>query len=157
MGNLYSIVIVLLKKACILLGFFLIFFTVAYSQNTKLIDSLEIIYTAGEYEDDIRLQILEELARNHPDPENALIYSEELLQLAKQLDSTDYLFRGYLNKGNALRMKGDLSKALENYFISAKIAVEDKNNGELGIVNITIADAYSIMGNHNKSIQYLFH
>jgi len=143
-----------IKKAYLTLGFFIILFSTAIAQNITLSDSLENVYTNGLFIEEDRLTILRDLAHDHPDPERALYYSEKLIKLAQELDSIDYLYHGHLNKGNALRFKGDLSKALENYFTSAKIAIEEGKNRELGIVNITIADVYSIMGNHNNANQY---
>ena len=154
MRNNYFKITIVIKKAYLTLGFFIIIFSTAIAQNITLSDSLENVYTNGLFIEEDRLTILRDLAHDHPDPERALYYSEKLIKLAQELDSIDYLYHGHLNKGNALRFKGDLSKALENYFTSAKIAIEEGKNRELGIVNITIADVYSIMGNHNNANQY---
>ena len=51
-------------------------------------------------------------------------------------------------------MQGELSAALESYFKGAKIAIDENMGSDLGIINITIADVYSIMGNHKNAILY---
>ncbi len=150
MGNSCSI-IYLKKKAYLILGFFFIFCSGVFSQNQRLADSLESVYLLNTYEEQDRLNLLKQLAVNHPDPEKKLFFSEKLIETAQALDSIDYLFSGFLQKGTALRNKGDLSEALKSYFQATKFTNEEK---ELGIINITIADVYSIMGDHNNAIHY---
>ena len=142
------------KEALLTLGFFFIFNSTLLSQKISSIDSLETAYITRKYIKTDQLSILKELSYNHPDPDKALKYSEELIQSSMALDSIDYLFNGYLNKGNALKLKGDLSTALESYFKGAKIAMDKSQNADLGIINIAIGDVYSIMENHSKANQY---
>ncbi len=141
------------KKACFLLGFFILC-GIMNSQNQKISDSLENIYKRGNYESQDKLKIIKQLAVNETDTEKKLAYSLLLIQTAKELDSVDYLFQGFLEKGNALRLKSDHSHALESYFQGAKIATEEKQKSRLGSIYIAIADVYSIMGNHKNSVTY---
>lgn len=124
------------------------------SQNQSMADSLEIIYERGNYKKDEKLKLLKELSGNHPQTQKKLQYSDELIQYSTSIDSVDYLLTGYLNKGTALRLKGDYSEALESYFEAAKIAIDLKQPRNEGIVNVVIADVYSVMGNHNMAIDY---
>lgn len=117
-------------------------------------DSLEIIYERGNYKKDEKLKLLKELSGNHPQTQKKLQYSDELIRYSTSIDSVDYLLTGYLNKGTALRLKGDYSEALESYFEAAKIAIDLKQPRNEGIVNVVIADVYSVMGNHNMAIDY---
>ncbi len=142
------------KKAFLVLGFFFIFYSAVYCQDQKIADSLELIYSKGNFKEQDRLKILEELATHSLDPEKELNFSEELIKIAQELDSIDYLIRGFILKGNALRDKGDYSKALKSHIQAAKLATEVKSNKKLGQANITIADVYSEMGNHNNAIKY---
>ena len=64
------------------------------------------------------------------------------------------MFTAWLQKGNALTRKGDLSEALESYFQAAEIASKEKTNFKLGLVKIAIADVYSIMENHENAVFY---
>ena len=154
MGNYRSIIIYFKKKAYLTLGLFFLLYSSTYSQNQRIADSLEIIYLKGNFEEQDRLKILIELAVSNSNPEKKLKFSEELIQIAQLVDSIDYLFQGLLQKGTALRKRGDLSQALGSYFQAAKIAVEEGVNRDLGIVNITIADVYSDMEDHNNAIHY---
>lgn len=136
------------------MGFFFIFWFSGYSQNKNHIDSLESIYRSGRYDQRDKLKVIKELAINHRDPERKLYYSEELIQIALTLDSMDYLLQGYQEKGNALRLKSDLTHALESYFQGAKLAGELHHNAKLGAFDIGIADVQSIMGNHPNAVGY---
>ncbi len=142
------------KKAYLTLGYFILFCYCIYSQNQKLADSVESIYLHGSFEEQDRLKMLKELAVNHTNTEKKLAYSLELIRTAQALDSVDYLFSGFLEKGNALRLKSDLSQALESYIQGAKIAVKKKQNRDLGLIYISIATVYAVMGNHKNSVHY---
>ena len=142
------------KRAWFALGFFFIFFSVVFSQNKQLVDSLESVYLLGAYKEQDKLVILEALSLNHSDPDKKLIFSEEFLETAQAVDSINYLFIGFLNKGYALTDKGDYSEALETFFQAAEIAANEKTGGDKGRVNTAIADIYSLMGNHENAIEY---
>jgi signal transduction histidine kinase len=136
-------------KACIISGFFIAFSCVGYGQDQKVADSLEKIYSQGNYKD--KLQILKSLAENETITQKKLRFSEELIVAAKASDSSNKLYTGFLEKGNALRLKSELSAALESYFEASKIA---SNKAGMGTAIIGVADVYSIMGNHNNAMVY---
>lgn len=126
----------------------------ASGQDSPSLDSLESVYASGNFDPAKKLYILRELAVNHPDTEKKLHYSQELIKNADVLDSTSALFQGLLERGNALRLKSDLSSALQSYFDAAKIVGEGKDSRQLGVVYIAIADVYAIMGNHQNAVNY---
>ena len=144
MGNICSLIKLFIKKAYFVLGFFFMLSTVVYGQNQSEADSLELLYNTGNYEKADRLELLHSLALEHPNPDKALQYSEELLTSAKAVDSTRFIIWAYLQKGNSLRLKGDLSQALESYLEGVKIVEEEGSEIEmLGRFYITIASVYS--------------
>ncbi len=142
------------RKAWVTLGFFFMVCLGAYSQHKTRVDSLDAVYSSGRYPKQDQLKILKELAINHPDTERKLFFSEALIRAAQALDSTDYLVQGYQEKGNALRLKSDLSNALESYFQGAKLVGESTQSSRLGSLYIGIGDVYAIMGNHKNGIKY---
>ena len=150
--NLYIAKSVFKRKACLSLCFLGIFYVTVYGQNQVVADRLETIYRSGQYNDNERLQLLFDLAKNHPDPEKVLIYSNELLRRAKDLDSIRFIVGAYTQKGNALRLKGDLNLALQNLLEGFKIANEEERKNELGIIYKNIADVYSGLGDHQNAI-----
>ncbi|MDX5585499.1 MAG: adenylate/guanylate cyclase domain-containing protein [Aureibaculum sp.] len=142
------------RKAWVILGFSFLFCLGVYGQNQSKADSLEPIYETGNFKEADRLEILYDLASDHPDPEKALKYSEELLQRAQLLDSTRLIIRTLIQKGSALRLKGDLTEALESYFQGVKIAKAEEDIENLGNLYISIAGVYGVMGNRQNTIQY---
>ncbi len=123
-------------------------------QDKNKSDSLESVYSSGTYAPEEELSILEKLAVYNPEPDKALAYSEQLLIRARQLDSLEYVIRAYTQKGNALRLKGDVSQALKNYLEGVEIASETNKNILLGKLYLSIADVYSIMDNRKNTILY---
>lgn len=147
-------VMIYIKKSFLNLGLLFIFYPAVYCQNQKLADSLESVYSKGIFEEYDRLNILEELAVSHSDPEKKLAFSLELIEVAQALDSIRYLYNAYMQKGTAYRIKGDFSKALESHFQAAEIAEVERSDVKLGLANMTIADVYSDMEDHKNSIHY---
>ncbi|MGB5361373.1 MAG: adenylate/guanylate cyclase domain-containing protein [Eudoraea sp.] len=142
------------KKVCFLIGFFYFILFAGYSQNQAIADSLEAIYLSGNYRDSDKLEILNEIAVSQADAEKKLTYSLELIEAARALDSVNYVITGFLEKGTALRLKGDLSEALKSYFEATNIATRKEAKSNLGVAKLAIADVYSIMGNHDNAVKY---
>ncbi|MEQ8302699.1 MAG: adenylate/guanylate cyclase domain-containing protein [Cyclobacteriaceae bacterium] len=136
------------------MGFFFMLPFFVSSQDLIKEDSLEALYRTGRYEKKNELSILKELAVNHRDIEKRLAYSELLITAAQTADSLDYLFQGYLEKGTALRLKGDLTRSLESYFEAQRVAEEMQKESRLGTVYIAIADVYAVMGNHSNAVKF---
>lgn len=141
-------------KAWLTLGYLLIICPPSNGQNQKIVDSLELIYEEGNYEEGKRLEILYNIAKDHPDPERMLFYSTELLKVAQELDSSLYIFRGYLETGTGYRLKGDPSEALAYHFTALEVATVNQLKIELGNVNVAIADDYSEMGDSKNAVTY---
>lgn len=140
-------------KAWLTLGFFFICYSL-YSQNKTNIDSIESVYLSGTYNKPDKLKLLRELAIHHSDTERKLFFSEELIESARAIDSLDYLIQGFQEKGNAMRLKSDLTNALESYFQAAKLVGEESQSAKLGALYTGIADVYAIMGNHPNAVTY---
>ncbi len=154
MTNFRFIKIVCVKKVYVTLGFFIMLSTMVYGQDQTEADRLELIYTTGQFEEKDRLQLLNNLASNHPDPEKSLQFAEELLRRAKAADSTQRISNAYMQIGNALTLKGDLSQALESLFEGMKMAEKLESKKSLGVFHLGIAGVYGSMGNNQNTIQY---
>ncbi|MEP3838309.1 MAG: adenylate/guanylate cyclase domain-containing protein [Algibacter sp.] len=140
-------------KTCLLIGFFC-YSTMGFGQEKSDSDRLEHRYINNTYSNSEKLTLLNELAQNHPDPQKKLHYSLELIKTTKLLDSSRLLFQAYMHKGAALRLKSDFTQALESYFEAANIASNNESRRDLGLVNISIADVYSITSNHENAVKY---
>lgn len=152
----------ILKKYSLLVRvYFLIIMTCfssvfGISQNQKVADSLEKIYKKGKLTNEEKLELLRNLSFNEVnDLKLSLKYANELISLSKEKNNYVYLHRGYLQKGNAYRVLGDLNAALDAFFKSKDAAIyADFPAGE-GAANMSIADVYSVMDNAvNAQIYY---
>lgn len=124
------------------------------AQDQRIADSLNIIYDTGKYKPEDKLEILKNLAKYHTDPEKKLEFSETLINESGSTDSFKYLFNGYLFKGTALRLKGNVTEALNSFLKASDIASSNNYQDELGEVTIAIADAYSVIENHRLATTY---
>src|SRR5207342_3943552 len=84
----------------------------------------------------------------------SLKYSEELISLAKKMDSNRYLHIGYFQKGNRKRLLGFLQEAMEAYFKSVDAAGKVKDSIGIGNAYGAIADIYSISKDHTNAMLY---
>ncbi|WP_240723475.1 adenylate/guanylate cyclase domain-containing protein [Flavobacterium sp. GT3P67] len=121
------------------------------------------IYQKGNIENFEKLELLRNLSFNEVNNLRlSLRYAEELIVLSKLENNNLYLHRGYFQKGNKLRLIGDLNKSLDAFFKSAAAASKAKYNVGQGTTYSSIADVYSVMGNsknayiyYNKAIKLL--
>lgn len=139
-------------KIALFLGFF--YYNTSHLNAQINIDSLEQKYLKNQFPVHKELRILRSLSRELKNPQKKLKYSLLLINKSKKLDSVYYLYDAYMQKGNAHRLKSDLSKALESFFDAANIAEQLDSVREVALAKITVGDVYSIMGNHNNSVKY---
>ncbi|ARV07946.1 hypothetical protein BTO04_00965 [Polaribacter sp. SA4-10] len=141
-------------KAYFIVGFFCLYSINIFSQDQKISDSLKLVLKTKKYSKSEKLKTLREIAANETNTDEIIIYSNELIKNAKEVDSIKFVYAGHLQLGNAYRLKSDLTKALENYFIASKIAVDNNLFSEQGTIKITIADVYSILGDSKNAENY---
>ena len=154
MNNNNSTFIPKICKAYISIGFFVLYVLTSFSQDQSKSDSLKLIFKKNKYERSKKLEILKDIIGYETNTEEILIFSRELIESAKEMDSIEYLYSGYLQIGNAHRLNGDLTDALENYFKASKIADDENFLSEQGDIKVAIADVYSIMGDSKKAVGY---
>lgn len=141
-----------LKAYYTLIGFCLLIITSVCGQDQKVADSLLVIYQKDVLNVQERMYLLQKLAFNEVnDLEAALKYSDELIDLATEVDSAHYIYEGYLNKGYTYRLLGDLDMALDALFKSSEAAAD---NEDVAISYISIADVYSEIGNASNAELY---
>ncbi|MGB5372107.1 MAG: adenylate/guanylate cyclase domain-containing protein [Flavobacteriaceae bacterium] len=127
----------------------------AIAQDQRIADSLLGIYQTDTLDGEARLELLKNLSFNAVDDYHlALKYADELIALATEDDNLAYQAHGYLRKGNAEKLMGNLEKALAAFFETAEIA---KKNGRIpleGSAYINIADIYAMANNHKNAMHY---
>jgi class 3 adenylate cyclase len=137
----------------IFFGFFFSISVYAQDDSNDIIET-ESYYLSKQFKPEEELAILQKLSKDSYDPNKIIKYSDLLLDKAMQSDSTQFFFGAYLQKGNAYRLKGDLSTALELYQLAAKNARKDFEESDLAIINVTIGDVHSEIGNHENADLY---
>src|SRR5438309_2738680 len=144
-----------IKAYYLLIGFFYFIIPHAWSQDQRVADSLFVLYKADTLKATAKLELLRNLSFNEVnDLEKSLRYAEELISLSKKQANNLYLYRGYLQKGNKKRLKGDLGEALDAFFSSAEAAIKAEYVAGEGTAYGAIADVYSISNNHTNAMLY---
>lgn len=143
------------KAYYFLISFFFLTSLSVHGQDQKIADSLARIYQLDTAGDQGKLELLRNLAFNESkDLKLAIRYADELIKLSVKTNNSLYLHRGYFQKGNKMRMLGNLEEALDNYFKSIEAARKaDFVRGE-GSAYGAIADVYSVSKNHNNAMLY---
>jgi class 3 adenylate cyclase len=141
------------EKACLIIGFFCFTSYFASAQDQKLADSLIRQYNSGSYPDD-ELVILSKIVLEETNPDITLKFSELLISKASKDSSINYLYHGYLQKGNAHQFKGDNAEALKAYFKSLDYAKRTGDDKGIGSLMISIAGTYTAMGNSQNAQNY---
>ena len=100
------------------------------------------------------MENLYELSRSHVDPKKQLKFSEELIKQAKKLDSASFEYWGFIYKGYALGMLGNISEGLESLFQAARIADSSLTEKESAQSKVAIGDTYANMGDTKNAVEY---
>ncbi len=140
-------------KACLITSILCISVCSVVAQEQASAESLIEQYEIGKIEDN-ELSVLKKIAEEETQPDKKLRYAELLIQKAAEDSLFNMLHSGYLQKGNALRYKGDYGPALDSYFESLEYAQRANNNAGVGAATISIADAYSLLDNSRTSRIY---
>ncbi|MBT8266916.1 MAG: tetratricopeptide repeat protein [Bacteroidia bacterium] len=143
------------KSFFLLISFFSFVSLSLYGQDQKKADSLLLIYNENTLTGKDKLELLRDLSFNEAaDLDASIKYAEELIVLAQEENDPYYIMHGYMQKGHALRIKGEFDKALNAMFKSAEVAIQGKLTDSEGSTYLTIADVYSEMGNSVNAEAY---
>ena len=132
---------------------FLLSLNFIFGQNQKLADSLIARHLSGNFQEN-DLDLLKRISEEETDPRRALAYADSLIIKASKDSLFEFLYNGYLQKGNALQYMGNNSLALESYFHSLTYADRIGREEGIGGLMISIAGVYTTMGNSNVATNY---
>ena len=124
------------------------------AQNQALADSLKGLITQPTSIDSVYLKLLIEISYAETDPEVSEEYADILIANSKELKNTKYQFNGYLQKGNANVVQGNLKEGLSAYFNALEISLKSENKIFEGQVYGSIADVYCISEDYDNAIEY---
>lgn len=123
-------------------------------QNQKIADSLEVIYNQRTEVEQTDLDFLENIAFHQTAPEKKAYYSNLIIEISERQSAPKWLFRGLILRGHAFRLKGEIDKALDDYFRAESLADSIGFKKGVGGANSAIGDVYSVEGQHTKSIEH---
>ena len=131
-----------------------LFLTSILGQNQNVADSLKGVLTTYRQKDTIRLELLRQISTNERNPNKALEYAEKLIQLSESLQSSLYLYRGHLQKGQALREKGNYKEAINSLFKAVKAAEKANYQAGIGGSYVALAAVYAVNEDYKNSSHY---
>ncbi len=141
------------SRFALLLSVSLISTLTVEGQDKRIADSLEIIYDQGLAQGHEALELLRQLAFHRSDHDLRIRYANELIALAIERNDYLYLFRGYLQRGQALRASGEYTSALEAYIKGSEATDHLDDKSFKGGSYLAIADLYSTMGSADNARQ----
>lgn len=124
-------------------------------QNQGKADSLRPIYLADSLSGVDKMELLRQLAFNEiNNPNLALYYANELIELAGEQENQLYLYRGYLQKGNSQIDQGNLAVALDAYQSALEAAVAESYKPGEGTALMSLGFTYAKSGEPLRAAGY---
>ncbi|MBT8235860.1 MAG: tetratricopeptide repeat protein [Bacteroidia bacterium] len=125
------------------------------AQDQRIADSLSVYYEQDQMRGEARLELLGALAfHENRDSRLRQQYAEELIEFAKKAGNEEFIYIGYYQLGNALRLVGDIKSAINAYFKSLEVARSMQNEEREGHTLMSIADTYSSIEDRENAVSY---
>ncbi|MFA5299027.1 MAG: helix-turn-helix domain-containing protein [Lutibacter sp.] len=83
----------------------------------------------------------------------AIIYSDSIIYLTKNINHIDYPGYGYMTKGFYQYHLGNYEKSLENLLIANKYALKNKNIEQQFRINNSIGELKNLWGNYEEAVE----
>jgi len=125
------------------------------AQDQRIADSLTIVYYSQiPLDDTAYMMLLYDLTYYHPNPDSALKFSDLLIERARKSSNSLFIYRGLLQKGNALRLKGDFDHGADVLFDCATEAHKINYPRGVGCAYTALGDIYMSAKDHKNSLLY---
>lgn len=147
----------MIRPAFILIGCCLILgiSSTGISQNQAKADSLKLVLTQQDTLSPVsRMAILANIAAHASSPDEVLLYSGKLLELASKYKQHGYVIEAYESIGVAYRLMGNLTKSLESLFRSAHLAIDHDDKKQLITAYLEIANTYTANKDNRNALLY---
>ena len=141
-------------RAAISVAIFSSCFDVAKAQNQPIADSLIQVWEKNELDSTKLLKLLLNISLYSTDPSDRMRFANILYNESIRLRRKYYEGHALHQMGVAYRFKGDLQKALREFFKSSKIASENDYNVLLGKNYVEISTAYTLNDDLENSLNY---
>ncbi|MBN2610639.1 MAG: tetratricopeptide repeat-containing sensor histidine kinase [Bacteroidales bacterium] len=132
-----------------------ILFLTIQAQDQRIADSLNwIYYNEKQINDSAYQELLYNITYYDSKPDTILKFSEKLIDFGIQKSNSFYLYRGLLQKGNALRLKGKFEEAAQVLFECASEAQKINDQRGVGCAYALLGDLYLSAKDHKNSLRY---
>lgn len=127
----------------------------SWGQQQEVADSLRLIYLADTLSGVEKLDLLGELAFNESnDPELALAYANELILLASEQGNQQFLYTGYMQRGNSQVNQGNLDLVLEAFKLAEESAKKIGSKTRQSTAIMSMGFTYAESGDHKKAEEH---
>lgn len=127
--------------------------------NQESLDSLKQELKENGSLKDLKHLII--IIQDETDPKEKLYYADLLIHKVKTFSGefkterkSYFLSVGYLQRGNALQLQGELHEALKAYYNSMEWAKKDNDDELSASLLVSFADTYSMIGNSESAEKY---
>ena len=143
-----------MKKILTLLTLLISFQVLTFSQDQRIVDSLQTILEA-EMQDSNKVKILNRLSHAYlgNNPDKAMDYARQSLALSGQIGYEKGIASSYNSIGNIFYLKGDFPEALKNYSVSLKINEEIGQKKNIASAYNNIGNIYKQQGNYPEALK----
>lgn len=132
----------------------LFFYLRTEGQNQAISDSLKAILVSDEIDESSQLEILRNIAFHENNLEDAIFYSDELIEKAQSQSNDLYTFFGYLQKGYKIWYLGNLNEAQNLFIKSVEFAHRAEYKKGEGTALGAIASIYTTSNQHRNAMYY---
>ena len=127
----------------------------ALGQNQMKADSLKLILSQDDTLSlNLRLALINKIAILSTFPDGKLAYADTLFHLASKENLPIYAINALRHQGVAYRLKGNLKQSLEKLFLSAQMAVDNREYLLQSKVYLEIANTYTSNNEFKNALSY---
>lgn len=142
-------------KKIILIVLTIVLFKGLNAQNQHAADSLKKVLTEqNSFSDSLIITTLFKITLASSSPDEIQQYADELIDLAKKNESIQYEIHGYMSKGIAHRLSGNIEQSLKYLFLAATTATDNDEKALLAESYIEIAATYTTNDNLKAAVSF---
>lgn len=93
-------------------------------------------------------------ANANDNPDQALLFSNKAIELARQSSDDEFLGHAYTNRAKSYKQLSEYDKAIANLDTANSIFITTKNKGLLTSVNIDYGNVYYLKGDYSEALRY---
>lgn len=139
--------------------FFILLFIIGINSNiisqSRIEDLKKSLTTAKDLKQKVDLLNKISIEINETNPEDALVYANQLIKISKENNYKLGLAMGYGNLAMYYNCTGNYQQSIENYQLSEKIKIEINDESGLAVTYNNQSLVYTNMGKYEKAIELL--